>query len=127
MNIIAKEASEANQTSSVSVDSLVRPEMFMVEERTFPAIQHNRPDICIIDHASKTCVLAEVAVPFDVFINDCYQSKFDRYLPLCQRINDIGYDCKVVVLIIGSVGNVHSKFVPGLRMLGVSTGVTSVF
>ena len=92
MNIIAKEVSETNKTSLISIDSLVRPEMFMVEERAFPGIHHNRPDICVIDHESKTCMLVEVAIPFDVFLNDCYQSKFDKYLPLCQRIGDIGYN-----------------------------------
>ena len=120
MNIIAKEAKDANQNMSITVDSLVKPDMFMTEERTFTGIQHNRPDICVIDHASKTCMLAEVAIPFDVFVNDCYQSKFDRYLPLCQRIDDIGYKCKIIVLIIGSVGNIHKRFVPGLQMLGLS-------
>ena len=120
MNIVARVVSEANGTSRVSVDSLVRPSMFIDTEQDFDGIHHNRPDICIVDSGSKTCMLVEVAIPFDPFINDCYQSKFDRYMPLCQRVSDLGYSCKIVVLIIGSVGNVHNKFVNGLCMLGLS-------
>ena len=38
--------------------------------------------VCI-DHAARTCIIIEVFVPFDVFVNDCYHCKFKRYLPRC--------------------------------------------
>jgi len=103
----------------LTVDSLVRPHMFLEDDPHFTGVEHTRPDICVIDHNAKTCMLAEIAIPYDTFLNDCYESKFNRYLPLCHRIKDTGYECKVIVLIIGSVGNVHKKFVNGLRMLGL--------
>ena len=45
--------------------------------------EHTRPDLCVVDHATRTCLIVEVPVPFDVYVNDRYQSKFNRYLPLC--------------------------------------------
>lgn len=119
MKIVASSVSDANPNSLVSMDSIVKPSMFFSQEPAFVNIQHSRPDICVIDHVSRKCMLAEVAIPYDIFINDSYQSKFFRYLPLCQRIGDLGYECKIIVLIIGSLGSVHNKFVNGLCMLGV--------
>ena len=83
--------------------------------------EHTRPDLCVVDHATRTCLIVEVPVPFDVFVNDCYQSRFNRYLPLCQAITEKGYDCKMIVLIVGSLGSVHCRFVSGLRLIGIST------
>lgn len=120
MNILAKTVREINTSCAISVDSTVKPEMFNSDERAFPGIQHNKPDICVIDHDRKICFLIEIAVPFDPFVNESYQAKFDTYLPLCQRIGDLAYECKIVVLIVGSLGSVHNRFVSGLLLLGLT-------
>ena len=86
-------------------------------------LEHTRPDLCVIDHAIKTCLIAEVSVPFDVFVNDCYQSKFNLYLPLCQVITEKGYDCEIIVFIVSSLGSVHCKFAGRLRLMGIPTGI----
>ena len=75
--------------------------------QTPTVFEHTRPDLCVIDHATRKCSISEVSVPFDVFVKDYYQSKFNRYLPLCQAITEKGYDCKISVLIVGSLGSVH--------------------
>jgi hypothetical protein len=122
MNIVARAVSEANTGCEITIDSIVRPDMFSAEnDHMFTGVQHSRPDICVIDHASKKCKLVEIAVPFDVFLNESYQSKFDTYMPLCQRVSELGYECKTMVLIVGSFGSVHKKFVNGLRFLGLPT------
>jgi hypothetical protein len=64
-------------------------------------------------------MLVEVAVPFDAFVDDCYASKFNRYFPLCQKIADTGYQCRIIVLIVGSLGNLHNRFANGLRLTGI--------
>ena len=120
MNIIAKTVKDANPHSEISVDSVVRPNMFHGDDRQFTGVRHNKPDICVIDHSSNKCYLLEIAVPYDAFVNESYQAKFDTYLPICQRINELGFDCRIVVLIIGSLGSVHIRFVKGLQMLGLS-------
>ena len=59
-------------------------------------------------------------MPFDVFVNGCYQSRFSRYLPLCQTTTDNGYDCAVIVLFVGSQGSVHCRLVlSGVRLMGI--------
>ena len=107
---------------TVLEDKLVKPAHFTQAPDTsaFDGVRSNRPDICVIDHANKTCHIIELAVPFDSFVGESYQMKFDKYLPLCQRISDLGYTCKVIALIVGSLGCVHTRFVSGLRMAGLS-------
>eukprot|EP00745_Piridium_sociabile_P024546 TRINITY_DN38897_c0_g1_i6.p1 TRINITY_DN38897_c0_g1~~TRINITY_DN38897_c0_g1_i6.p1 ORF type:complete len:597 (-),score=89.74 TRINITY_DN38897_c0_g1_i6:48-1838(-) len=78
-----------------------------------------RPDITVIDRENHEVTLVEVAVPFDSHIDSCFSGKFQKYMPLCLQINDLGYYCKIIVIIVGSLGTVHKKVVPGLRLLGL--------
>jgi hypothetical protein len=106
-------------------DQIVKKSFFEGDSRpalAFTEVEHSRPDLCVIDHEAKTCLIVEVSVPFDVFVNDCYQSKFNRYLPLCQSITEKGYQCKIIALIVGSLGSVHCRFVSGLKLIGFPAG-----
>ena len=81
--------------------------------------EHTRPDLCVTDHATRTCFTVEVSMPFDVFVHECYQNKF---IPLTvQAITEKGYDCKIIVLIVASLGSAHCRFVSGLRLIGIPT------
>lgn len=80
----------------------------------------SKPDLCIVDHRNSVAFIVEVSNPFDSFIEQCYQHKFDKYMPLCLSLNDAGFTTKVIVLVIGSLGIVHKKVVPGLSILGLS-------
>ena len=70
--------------------------------------------VCVIIKQRRTCKILEVADPFDPFVQTCYQTMFDKYLPLCQRIQELVFHCRIRVFIIGSLGSVHDKFVSGL-------------
>ena len=121
VNIISKNISEANPGSDITIDRIITPEMLGESNTTFVELEHTRPDICVINHEDNSSLIIEVAIPFDAFINECYQHKFNQYLPLCQRMNDFGYSCRVIVLIIGSLGSVHKRFHGGLKLAGISS------
>ena len=61
-----------------------RPDLCDIDhERTRPDLcdidhEHTLPDLRVIVQSTKTCSIAEVSVPFDVFVNDCCQVKFNR-------------------------------------------------
>jgi hypothetical protein len=80
----------------------------------------SRPDITIIHTNKREAFLVEFAVPFDAFNDRCHAEKFAKYMPLCIEINSLGYFCRVVVVVIGSLGTVHKKVVPGFQLLGIS-------
>ena len=83
-------------------------------------VDSSRPDLCLIDHGNSVAFIIEVANPYDPFIDQCYNIKFEKYMPLCIQLSDAGFNTKVVVLVIGSLGTVHRRLVPGLRLLGLS-------
>ena len=90
----------------------------------FHTIKARKPDLFLIDYAQKKCFIVEVSVPFDACIDDCYEGKFQKYVPLFELLALSGYDAKVVVLIVGSLGHVHhNRFTSGLKMLGISSSV----
>jgi hypothetical protein len=92
-------------------DQIVKPTHFDQNsaDHFFVNVRNTRPDLCVIDHKERTCLLVELAVPFDTFINDCYQHKFDKYFPLCQRISDMSYQCRIIVLVIAGVHASRAK------------------
>ena len=84
-----------------------------------------KPDITVVDQDTGEVYLVEVAVPFDAFIDQCYQTKFDKYTPLCLEINKCDYACRIIVIIIGSLGTVHNKVTSGLKIIGLSNGTSN--
>ena len=50
------------------------------------------------------------------FIYECD----NKYYPLCIEINELGFSTKIIVLVIGSLGHVHSKFIRGLTKIGIN-------
>lgn len=118
--LVADAVKDTCHGDEIVIDSIIRPMHFQQSsEAAFVDITHTRPDICIIKHEAKLCLLVEVAVPFDQFLGDAYSHKFFKYLPLCQKISDMGYQCKVIVLVIGSLGLIHKRFVSGLQIIGL--------
>ena len=65
-------------------------------------------------------MLIEILVPFDARMSITYEQKFQKYFPLSLEINELGYSTKIVVLIVGSLGFVHSRFASGLKLCGIS-------
>jgi len=83
-----------------------------------------KPDLCFIDHSRSVAFVIEISNPFDPFIEKCYQHKFDKYRPLCAHLSEAGFQTKVVVLVIGSLGTVHRRFISGLKMMGLNARVS---
>jgi len=81
---------------------------------------HRRPDITVINMDTKKVQLIEVAVPLDTHIEETYQAKFDKYYPLSIEINQLGFSTEIVVLVVGSLGSVHTKFISGLAKLDIN-------
>ena len=100
-------------------DRKLEPSMFGSVEEEF-SHPHNKPDIVCIDRDKREVIITEVSVPFDAHLDYCYKSKFDKYFPLSREINEMGYRTEIIVLIIGALGNVHKRFVSGLKKNGIS-------
>ena len=99
-------------------DCVLKPCMVESENEQFTH-PHNRPDMFTIDKELKHVIITEISVPFDAHIDRCYNEKFNKYIPLSRELDEMGYRLTIVVLVIGSLGNVHSRFVSGLKMVGL--------
>ena len=78
--------------------------------QTDKMVQHNRPDIVIIDKIWKTATIIDIAVPRDDNIKDKEQEKIDKYQPLKEELNKLwGTKTKVVPVVVGSLGAVTTK------------------
>ena len=84
---------------------------------SFQWVNHRRPDLLLVNKAKKKAFIVEFSVSFDRFIDLCYQHKFNKYIELCNKCNELGYHTRIIVLIIGSLGLVHNKFVNGLKVM----------
>ena len=84
-------------------------------------VNHRRPDLLLVNKAKKKVFIVEFSVSFDRFIDLCYQHKFNKYIELCNKCNELGCYTRIIVLIIGSLGLVHNKFVNGLKVIGLTT------
>merc|ERR1712240_480871 len=93
---------------------------FSTQNQNSFVTKHTRPDIVLIDDENKSVIISEISIPFDAFMGDCFQTKFDKYFPLCNEINELGYYTEIVVLVLGSLGHVHNKFASGLIKNNIS-------
>ena len=100
-------------------DTILKPQMFESEQESF-VHPHTRPDIVIINRDEREVTIIEISTPFDSFLDTCYNSKFNKYFPLSLELNDLGFRTNIYVLIIGSLGHVHGRFVSGLKKIGFS-------
>lgn len=80
-------------------------------------IPHREPDLLVCDQVGKRAYVVEVSCPFDAFINSCYSTKFEKYKPLNEMVT-LNKTCETIVLVIGSLGTVHRRVVPGMKLLG---------
>ncbi|XP_077984864.1 uncharacterized protein LOC144439452 [Glandiceps talaboti] len=106
------------QVSQSLEDTILTPHMFGADLESFTTTAI-RPDITIIDTTSHEVFLVEVSVPFDGHIDRCYTEKFDKYIPLSFEINNLGFFCRIVVIVIGSLGSVHKRVIPGFKLIGI--------
>ena len=128
VNLIYQKIKAKNMSSEnveVIQDSVLKPSKFNSEKENFTCL-HTRPDIIIINKETKEVQIVEISTPFDAFLDKCYNGKFNKYFPLSMEINETGFRTKILVLLIGSLGQIHNKFVTGLKTIGLS-GLESKF
>jgi hypothetical protein len=118
---INQELTKIRKDVTSHVNKITTGTMLNSYSDTYIHIEHRKPDILVLDKKHNKAFIVEISTPFDTFLQQCYQTKFEYYRPLSEFITlDTQYTCKIIVIIIGSTGCVHNKVVPGLRMLGIS-------
>ena len=53
---------------------------------------------------------------FDLYTEIAFNDKIVKYQPILEILRDLGYQCKLIVFIFGSLGHVHNRVFGGLRL-----------
>ena len=101
--------------------SRVSTTMFMHNNEidAFSDVTANSPDIVVVDEDSREVTILEVACTFDHSLEEAFLTKVLKYQRLKDAIIQLGYKCKLLVFIFGSLGNVHKSVVRGLQIAGI--------
>ena len=81
---------------------------------------HNRPDIVVLEKASRVCQIIDVACPFDTRIVEKEREKIDHYQDLKVEIQKM-WNCKslsVVPIVIGALGTVTKNLMMWVTKIG---------
>ena len=98
--------------------------------QTEKRIEHNKPDIVVLDKKQKLCLIIDVACPFDTRIKKKEQEKIEYY-------NDLKYEIlkcwnkevdKVMILpiVIGALGSVTNNVRKNLDKVDLHLGVDAI-
>lgn len=86
-------------------------------------LEHNKPDILVLNKKDRTCLILDVACPFDTRVDIKEKEKIEKYQDLKREITRI-WKCKtvkVVPIIIGALGTLPKGLEQWLRIIGMSS------
>ena len=86
-------------------------------------LDHNRPDIVLVDKQSKSCLIIDVACPNDWRVESKQEEKVNKYLDLAFQIKKLWKmkRVKVVPIVIGALGTVPKK--PEEHLTDINVGI----
>ena len=122
VDLIVKDVSY-HLSSSVKMytNSCVNASMFDLcnNPHHFTQLSANTPDVVVVDEESREVSVLEIACTFDTSLEEAFMTKVLKYQPLINTISELGYRCRLLVFIFGSLGHAHKLVVRGLRLLGM--------
>jgi len=83
-------------------------------------LDHNRPDVILINRRDKEWLIVEFSVPWDKNVLLKEEEKIQRYIPLAKEIRKVhGVSTKIIPIILGSLGTVTRELKADLAVLGM--------
>ena len=96
--------------------------------KTHKTLEHNQPDITVIDKKSKKYILIDPAYPFDIGIEKKEKEKCTNYSELTYEIAKIWKMRKVEVItvVIGALGTVAKHFEKWIEKLDLDVTIEAL-
>ena len=83
-------------------------------------LDHNRPDIIVINRQDNEWIIVEFSVPWDKNVLLKEEEKVSKYIPLAKEIRKVHkVSTKIIPIILGSLGTVTTKLKSSLKELGL--------
>ena len=91
-------------------------------------IEHNKPDIVVLDKIKRKCLVIDVACPFDIRLKDKEKQKIENYEDFKRELKRIWKLRRVTVVpnIIGALGTASKDIEKWLAEIGVSCRLDSL-
>ena len=87
---------------------------------TTKAMEHNRPDLVVIDKGLKKWWIVDFSVPFDANVVRKEREKVERYGVLAKEVRCMyGVSTVVVPIVVGALGVVSKRLAGWLKELGI--------
>ena len=83
-------------------------------------LEHNRPNVILINRQDKDWKIVEFSVPWDKSVLLKEEEKIQKYIPLAKKIRKVhGVSTKTVSITLGSLGTVTNQLKADLAVLGM--------
>ena len=83
-------------------------------------LEHNRPDVVILNREDNEWTIVEFSVPWDKNVLLKEEEKVSKYIPLAKEIRKVHrVSTKIVPIILGSLGTITNQLKGHLRELGM--------
>ena len=90
--------------------------------QTDDKIEHNKPDIVVVDKTERNFLIIDVACPFDIRVKDKEKEEIENYQDLTRKLKRIWKLRRITVVpfIIGALGTVSEDIEKWLAEIGVT-------
>ena len=116
-----EEVPDPVRVSSEKVEGLAKYEVWWDQKVVTPtAMEHNRPDVVVIDRPGRRWTLVDFTVPFDANVATKEDEKVRKYEKLAtevSRMHRVGTE--VVPIAVGALGVVTKRLMQSLERLGI--------
>ena len=91
-------------------------------------IEHNKPDIVVVDKTERYFLIIDVACPFDIRVKDKEKEEIENYQDLTRELKRIWKLRRIIVVpfIIGALGTVSKDIEKWLAEIGVTCRLDSL-
>ena len=83
-------------------------------------LEHNRPDVVVVDRVGKKWLIVDFAVPWDKNVWVKENEKIGKYSPLALEVRRLhGVSTRVVPIVVGALGVVSKRLGGYVKELGI--------
>ena len=89
--------------------------------QTDHTLEHNMPDITLVNKKKRECMIIDIACPFDTRVPKKEKEKMDHYQDLKREIKKLWNmkEVTVIPVIIGALGTINTKFETYIKKIGI--------
>ena len=117
-----KEGVKTRQRTKTAAEAKAERRWQVRVDRTLPfdiAASHQRPDLVLIDDATRLILLGELTVPWEESVAEAHERKLRRYDQLKEDVMQNGWKCEVLPFEVGARGFCAASVTKFLAKAGV--------